>query len=33
MALEGYGKAGASLFAAIGLTSPETGKVKKGKAA
>ena len=33
MALEGYGKAGASLFAALGLSPPESGKAKKGKAA
>lgn len=33
MALEGYGKAGASLFKALGLVVPEAGKTKKGKAA
>lgn len=33
MALEGYGKAGMSLFKALDLAVPEAGKTKKGKAA
>ena len=33
MALEGYGKAGMSLFKVLDLAAPEAGKAKKGKAA